>query len=86
VEKAAYGFDRLTGAGCLATDPLERLVDGVRVGEHVVRGFPVRMPVGSAETRHPERRRISECLPEVGGRGAQINAMTREFLLIEADR
>jgi hypothetical protein len=42
VEKAAYGFDRLTGAGRPAADALQRLVDGVRVGEHVVGGFPGR--------------------------------------------
>ena len=66
VEETAYGFRRV---GRPAADALERLVDGVCVGEDVVGGFPVRMLVGGAETRHPERRRISECSTEVGGRG-----------------
>jgi len=35
----------------------------------MVGGFPVRMLVGGAETRHPERRCISECSTEVGGGG-----------------
>jgi hypothetical protein len=45
-------------------------VDGTCVGEDVVGGFPVRMLVGGAETRHPERRRIRECSTEVSGRGS----------------
>src|ERR1700746_15148 len=66
VEQAAHSFSRV---GRSAADALERLLDGIRVGEDVVGGFPVRMLVGGAETRHPERRRISERSPEVGGRG-----------------
>jgi hypothetical protein len=64
VEETTYGFRRV---GRFAADALERLVDGVCVGEDVVSGFPVRMLVGGAETRYSERRRISECSTEVGG-------------------
>jgi hypothetical protein len=49
VEEAARGFD---GLGYSAVDPLERLVDGVRVGEDVVRGFPIRVLIGGAEARN----------------------------------
>ena len=66
MKEAAHGFDWV---GRLTTDPLERLVDGIRVGEDVVGGFPIRMLVGGAKPRYPERRRISECLTEVGRRG-----------------
>ena len=60
MEQAAHGLDRLACADRLAVDPLERLVDGIRVSEDVVRGFPIRMLVGGAKPRDPERRRISE--------------------------
>src|SRR3984893_13480916 len=66
VEETAYGFRRV---GRSAADALERLVNGVCVSEDVVGGFPVRMLVGGAETRYPERRRISECSTEIGGSG-----------------
>jgi hypothetical protein len=69
VEQAAHSVDRVAGVGRLAADPLERLVDGVRVGEDVVGGLPIRMLVGGAKARYPERRRISECSTEVGWRG-----------------
>jgi hypothetical protein len=49
VEEAAHGFN---GVGRSATDALERLVDGICVGEDAVGGFPVRMLVGGAETRY----------------------------------
>src|ERR1700730_5420080 len=65
VQEGTYSF---YGLGCRDIDPFERLLDGIRVGEDVVGGFPVRMLVGGAETRHPERRRISERSPEVGRR------------------
>ena len=72
VEEAAHGFDRIMRAGRLAADPLERLVDGVRIGEDVVGSFPVGMLVGGAEARHPQRRRIGERAAEIGGRGAGL--------------
>ena len=64
VEEAARGFD---GLGCPATDPLERLIDGVRVGEDVVRGFPIRVLIGGAEARNPEGCCISKRSTEIGG-------------------
>ena len=67
MEEAAHGFD---GAGRLAANPLERLVQGVRIGEDVVGGLPVGVLVGGAKARYPERCRISECSTEVGGRGS----------------
>ena len=67
VQQAARGFDRLVRIGCGAADPLERLMQRIGIGEDVVRSLPVGMLVGGAETRHPERRRIGECLAEVGG-------------------
>ena len=44
----------------VAPDPLDQLVKRIRVGEDVVGGFPIRMLVGGAKPRDPERRRISE--------------------------
>jgi hypothetical protein len=64
VEEAARGF---YGLGYLAADPLERLVDGVRVGEDVMGGFPIRVLTGGAEARNPEGGRISERSTEIGG-------------------
>jgi hypothetical protein len=46
VEQAAHGLDRIAGVGWLAADPLERLVDGVCIGEDVMCGLPVGMLVG----------------------------------------
>ena len=60
VEQGAHGLDRLVCGGRLAIDPLERLVDRIGVGEDVVGGFPIRMLVGGAKPRDPERRRIGE--------------------------
>jgi hypothetical protein len=57
--------DRVGGLGLPDADPLERLVDGVRVGKDVVGGFPIRLLVGSAKARYPERCRISECSTKV---------------------
>ena len=66
VQQAARGFDRLVRIGCGAADPLERLMQRIGIGEDVMRSLPVGMLIGGAETRHPERRRIGECLAEVG--------------------
>jgi hypothetical protein len=66
VEKAAYGF---SGVGPSAADPLERLVESVRVGEDVMGGLPVRVLVGSPKARYPQRRRVSKRSAEIGGRG-----------------
>jgi len=63
VEKAAAGFD---GVGRPAADLLERLVDGVCVGEDVMGGFPIGGLVGDAEARYPESRGISERSTEIG--------------------
>src|SRR5207237_5255340 len=52
-----------------AAKRLERLVDGVRIGEDVVGGLPIGVLVGSAKARDSERRRISKRSTEVGGRG-----------------
>ena len=52
-----------------AANPLERLVDGVRIGEDVVGGLPIGVLVGGAKARDSECRRISKCSTEVGGRG-----------------
>ena len=64
VEEAVRGLD---GLGRPAADPLERLVDGVRVGEDVVRGFPIGVLIGGAEARNPEGGRISKRSTEIGG-------------------
>src|ERR1700730_13624626 len=45
VEETAYGFRRV---GRAAADALERLVNGVCVGEDVVGGLPIRVLVRSA--------------------------------------
>src|SRR4051794_2981732 len=54
VEEATHGFYRGASFGRSAVDPLECLVDRVRVGEDVMRGFPVGMLVGSAKAGDPE--------------------------------
>jgi hypothetical protein len=46
-------------------------VDGVGVGEDVMGRLPVGVLVGTAEARHPERRRVGEGAAEVGGRGSR---------------
>jgi hypothetical protein len=46
-------------------------VDGVGVGEDVMGCLPVGVLVGTAEARHPERRRVGEGAAEVGRRGAR---------------
>src|SRR5436305_15236688 len=66
VEEAANGFNSV---GRLAANPLEHLVYGVRIGEHVVGGLPIGVLVGGAKARDSECRRISKCSTEVGGRG-----------------
>jgi hypothetical protein len=66
VEEATHGFDR---ASRFAVNPLQRLVDGVRIGEDVVGGLPIGVLVGGAKARYPERCRISECSTNIGGRG-----------------
>src|SRR5215472_2094258 len=66
VEEATRGFD---GLGYPAADPLERLVDGVRVGEYVMGGFPIRVLIGGAEARNPGGWRISKRSAEIGGGG-----------------
>jgi hypothetical protein len=45
MEETAHGFD---GAN-LAVNLLERLVDGVRIGEDVVGGLPIGVLVGGAK-------------------------------------
>jgi hypothetical protein len=52
-------------------DPLEYLVDRVGVGEDVMGCLPVGVLVGTAEARHPERRRVGEGAAEIGGRGSR---------------
>ena len=42
-------------------------MDGVRVCEDVVRGFPIRVLIGGAEARNPEGCRISKRSTEIGG-------------------
>ena len=54
----------------LASRSGEHLVDRVGVGEDVVRRLPIGVLVGIAETRHPERRRVSERSAKVGRRRA----------------
>jgi len=66
MEEAARDLDGVRRAGA---NPLESLMNGVRVGEDVVGSFPIRMLVGGAEARHSECRRISERSTEVGRRG-----------------
>ena len=48
--------------------PLQRLVNGVGVGEDVKRRLPVGMLVRGAETYNAQRRRIGERAAEIGGR------------------
>ena len=48
MEETAHGFD---GAN-LAVNPLERLMDGVRIGEDVVGGLPIGVLVGGAKARY----------------------------------
>jgi hypothetical protein len=66
VEKAAYGCSRV---GPSAADPLERLVESVRLGEDVRGGLSIRVLVGSPKARYPQRCRISKRTTEIGGRG-----------------
>ena len=61
---------RLDGFARPFVDPLEGPVYGVRIGEHMMGSFPIRVLVGSAEARDPESRRIGECFTEIGRRGA----------------
>ena len=68
VEEAAHGFYRATSFGRPAADPLEHLVDRVRIGEDVVGSFPVGMLVGGAKAGDPERCRIGQCPAEIGRR------------------
>ena len=69
MKEGADGFHGADQAD-LAADPFQRLMNGIRIGEDVMGGFPVGMLVGGAEARHPERRRIGECSPDIGGRGS----------------
>ena len=49
---------------------LEHPVEGIGMGEDVVRRLPVAVLVGVAEARHPERRPVSERSAEVCRNGA----------------
>lgn len=51
-----------------ALDPLQRLVEGVGVGEDVVGRLPIRMLICGSKTCHAERRRIGKCFAKVGRR------------------
>jgi hypothetical protein len=53
------------GSGFPMPIRLSAWVDGVRVGKNVVGGFPIRLLVGSAKARYPERCRISECSTKI---------------------
>ena len=64
----ARRLDRAVPLAVVRPDPLQRLVDGVGVGEDVMGRFPVGMLVRGAETRHAQRRRIGERAAEIGGR------------------
>ncbi len=44
-------------------------MDGVGIGEDVMGRLPVGVLVGTAEARHPERRRIGEGAAKIGGSG-----------------
>jgi hypothetical protein len=51
--------------------PRQHPVDGVGIGEDVMGRLPVGVLVGSAEARHPERRRVGERATEIGGSGSR---------------
>jgi len=72
VEEAAHGFHWDTRFGRPAADPLECLVDRVRIGEDVVGGFPVGMLVGGAEAGDPQRGCIGQGPAEIGRRRAGL--------------
>ena len=58
--------------------PLQRLVDGVGVGEDVKGRLPVGMLVRGAETRHAQRCRVGQRAAEIGrGRPRQDRRLER---------
>ena len=63
VQYAADSRDVRVGAG--SAHPRQHLVDGVGVGENVMRRLPVGVLVGIAEARHPERCRVRQGLAKV---------------------
>ena len=74
MEEAAHSLYSSIRDGCLAADPLERLVDGVCISEDVVGSLPIGVLIGSAEARDPECRRIGKCPAEVGRRGSGLRS------------
>src|SRR5262245_49245309 len=71
VQYTAYSCDAV-GAG--GPDPVQHLVNRVGEGEDVVSRLPIGVLVGGAETRHPERRPVSERSTKVRRRGACMNS------------
>ena len=67
VQYAADGRDVRVDVG--SPDARQHLVDGVGVGEDVMRRLPVGVLVGIAEARHPERCRVREGLAKVSRNG-----------------
>ena len=67
VKHPARRLDPAILLAVVCPDPLQRLVNGVGVGEDVKGRFPVGMLVRGAETRHAERRRIGQRAAEIGG-------------------
>jgi hypothetical protein len=67
VQYAADGPDVSVDIG--SPDPRQHLVNGVGVGEDVMRRLPVGVLVGIAEARHPERGRVREGLAKISRSG-----------------
>jgi hypothetical protein len=78
VQEGTYSF---YGLGCRDIDPFERLVDGVREGENVMGGLPIRVLVGGAKARYPNACRIGERSAEIGGSGPSRAATVRELMI-----
>jgi hypothetical protein len=49
VQDDAHGRDLIIGIG--RSDSLEHLIKGIRIGEDVMRGFPITMLLGITEAR-----------------------------------
>jgi hypothetical protein len=69
MQDAAHGLE--VAVLVCGLDPLEHPADGVGIAEDVMGCLPVGMLIGTAEPRHPERRRTGEGAAEIAGSGSR---------------